>query len=143
MTAVYRRRCITSTERRDAALSGRVFTVGHCSIPPCSEVVLHCTTRTVGGMESSSAGIQFQPRDGDGGTFFRSRHDCSSVGYSACHGPAFARILRSVDAAGPPAEYAGSNFRESGQRAEGPVGEYVTTICKFATPIDEKALIPL
>ena len=58
------------------------------------------------GMESSSAGIQFQPRDGDGGTFFRSRHDCSSVGYSACHGPAFARILRSVDAAGPPAEYA-------------------------------------
>ena len=35
--------------RRDAALSGRVFTVGHCSIPPHSEVVLHCTTRTVGG----------------------------------------------------------------------------------------------
>ena len=35
--------------RRDAALSGRVFTVGHCSIPPHSEAVLHCTTRTVGG----------------------------------------------------------------------------------------------
>ena len=35
--------------RRDAALSGRVFTVGHCSIHPCSEAVLHCTTRTVGG----------------------------------------------------------------------------------------------
>ena len=35
--------------RRDAALSGRVFTVGHCLIPPCSEAVLHCTTRTVGG----------------------------------------------------------------------------------------------
>ena len=34
---------------RDAALSGRVFTVGHCSIPPYSEAVLHCTTRTVGG----------------------------------------------------------------------------------------------
>ena len=30
--------------RRDAALSGRVFTVGHCSIPPHSEAVLHCTT---------------------------------------------------------------------------------------------------
>ena len=27
-------------QRRDAALSGRVFTVGHCSIPPCSEAVL-------------------------------------------------------------------------------------------------------
>ena len=35
--------------RRDAALSGRVFTVGHCSIPLYSEAVLHCTTRTVGG----------------------------------------------------------------------------------------------
>ena len=34
---------------RDAALLGRVFTVGHCSIPPYSEAVLHCTTRTVGG----------------------------------------------------------------------------------------------
>ena len=35
--------------RKDAALSGRVFTVGHCSIPPHSEAVLHCTTQTVGG----------------------------------------------------------------------------------------------
>ena len=35
---------------RDAEMSGRVFTVGHCSIPPCSEAVLHCTTRTVGGL---------------------------------------------------------------------------------------------
>ena len=34
--------------RRDAALLGCVFTVGHCSIPPYSEAVLHCTTRTVG-----------------------------------------------------------------------------------------------
>ena len=33
--------------RRDAALSGRVFTVGHCSIPPYSEAVLHCSTHTV------------------------------------------------------------------------------------------------
>ena len=33
--------------RRDAALSGRVLTVGHCSIPPHSEAVLHCTTQTV------------------------------------------------------------------------------------------------
>ena len=103
--------------RRDAALSGRVFTVGHCSIPPCSEAVLHCTTRTVGGrsfsssglleglsvrreyrlsggpdasgsvrMESSSVGVQFQPRNGDGGTLFGGWHDCSSVGYSTCYG---------------------------------------------------------
>ena len=33
----------------DAALSGRVFTVGHCSIPPYSEAVLHCTVRPAGG----------------------------------------------------------------------------------------------
>ena len=43
--------------RRDAALSGRVFTVGHCLIPPCSEAVLHCTTRTVGGRSFSSSGL--------------------------------------------------------------------------------------
>ena len=40
---------------RDAALSGRVFTVG--SIPPCSEAVLHCTTRTVGGWSLPSSGL--------------------------------------------------------------------------------------
>ena len=43
--------------RRDAALSGRVVTVGHCSIPPCSEAVLHCTTCTVGGRSLSSSGL--------------------------------------------------------------------------------------
>ena len=43
--------------RRDAALYGRVFTVGHCSIPPCSEAVLHCTTRAVGGRSLSSSGL--------------------------------------------------------------------------------------
>ena len=43
--------------RRDAALSGRVFMVGHCSIPPCSEAVLHCTTRTVGGRFLPSSGL--------------------------------------------------------------------------------------
>ena len=42
---------------RDAALSGRVFIVGHCSIPPCSEAVLHCTTRTVGGRSLPSTGL--------------------------------------------------------------------------------------
>ena len=40
--------------RRDAALSGRVFTVGHCSY---SEVVLHCTTRTVGGRSMPLSGL--------------------------------------------------------------------------------------
>ena len=43
--------------RRDAALFGRVFTVGHCSIPPCSEAVLHCTTCTVGGRSLPSSGL--------------------------------------------------------------------------------------
>ena len=42
---------------RDAALSGRVFTVGHCSIPPYSEAVLHCTTHTVGGRSMPSSGL--------------------------------------------------------------------------------------
>ena len=43
--------------RRDAALSGCVFTVGHCSIPPYSEAVLHCTTRTVGCRSMPSSGL--------------------------------------------------------------------------------------
>ena len=43
--------------RRDAALSGRVFTVGHCSIPPHSEAVLHCTTRTEGGQSLPPSGL--------------------------------------------------------------------------------------
>ena len=43
--------------RRDAALSGRVFTVGHCSIPPYSKAVLHCTTRMVGGRSLPPSGL--------------------------------------------------------------------------------------
>ena len=43
--------------RRDAALSGRVFTVGHCSIPPYFEAVLHCTVHTVGGRYMPSSGL--------------------------------------------------------------------------------------
>ena len=46
-----------SLHRRDTALSGRVFTMGHCSIPPYSEAVLHCTTRTVGGRSMPSSGL--------------------------------------------------------------------------------------
>ena len=42
---------------RDAALSGRVFMVGHCSIPPHSEAVLHCNTRTVGGRSLPPSGL--------------------------------------------------------------------------------------
>ena len=45
------------TEGGDAALSGRVFTVGHCSIPSYSEAVLHCTTCTVGGWAMPSSGL--------------------------------------------------------------------------------------
>ena len=43
--------------RRDATLSGRVFTMDHCSIPPYSEVVLHGTTRTVSGRSLPSSGL--------------------------------------------------------------------------------------
>ena len=43
--------------RRDAALSGRVFTVGHCSVPPYSEAVLHCAVRTAGGRLMPSSGL--------------------------------------------------------------------------------------
>ena len=43
--------------RRDSALSGRVFTVGHCSIPPYSEAVLHCSVRTTGGCQMPSSGL--------------------------------------------------------------------------------------
>ena len=43
--------------RRDSALSGRVFTVGHCSIPPYSEAVLHCSVWTTGGRQMPSSGL--------------------------------------------------------------------------------------
>ena len=43
--------------RRDTALSGRVFTVGHCSEPPYSEAILHCTVRTTGGRPMPSSGL--------------------------------------------------------------------------------------
>ena len=43
--------------RKDSALSGRVFTVGHSSIPPYSEAVLHCSVRTTGGHALPSSGL--------------------------------------------------------------------------------------
>ena len=43
--------------RRDSALSGRVFTVGHLSIPPYSEAVLHCSVRTTGGRALPYSGL--------------------------------------------------------------------------------------
>ena len=43
--------------RRNSALSGRVFTVGHSSIPPYSEAVLHCSVRTTGGRALPSSGL--------------------------------------------------------------------------------------
>ena len=43
--------------RRDSALSGRVFTVGHCSVPPNSEAVLHCSVRTTGGRRMPPSGV--------------------------------------------------------------------------------------
>ena len=43
--------------RKDSALSGRVFTVGHSSIPPYSEAVLHCSVQTTGGRALPSSGL--------------------------------------------------------------------------------------
>ena len=43
--------------RKDSALFGRVFTVGHSSIPPYSEAVLHCSVRTTGGRALPSSGL--------------------------------------------------------------------------------------
>ena len=43
--------------RRDSAISGRVFTVGHSSIPPYSEAVLHCSVQTTGGCALPSSGL--------------------------------------------------------------------------------------
>ena len=43
--------------RKDSALSGLVFTVGHSSIPPYSEAVLHCSVRTTGGRALPSSGL--------------------------------------------------------------------------------------
>ena len=43
--------------RRDAVLSGRVFTVGHCSVSPFSEAVLHCSVRTTGGHRMPPSGL--------------------------------------------------------------------------------------
>ena len=42
---------------KDSALSGRFFTVGHLSIPPYSEAVLHCSVRTTGGRALPSSGL--------------------------------------------------------------------------------------
>ena len=46
-----------SLHRRDAVLSGHVFTVGQCSFPPYSEALLHCTVRTAGGRLMPSSGL--------------------------------------------------------------------------------------
>ena len=43
--------------RKDSALSGRVFTVVHSSIPPYSEAVLHCSVRTTGSRALPSSGL--------------------------------------------------------------------------------------
>ena len=43
--------------RRDVVLSGHVFTVGHCSVPPYSEAVLQGTICTAGGRLMPSSGL--------------------------------------------------------------------------------------
>ena len=96
--------------RRDSALSGRVFTVGHCSIRPYSEAMLHCSVWTTGGrhmpssgllegltlfaentglivgMESSGPRIKFQSGCRRGGSILRGGNDSSSLCYSVHYG---------------------------------------------------------
>ena len=107
--------------RRDAALSGRVFTVGHCSIPPHSEAVLHCTTRTVGGRSLPPSGLLegltvfsentglvvgrtlvdpsgwkvpvLVSNFGQETVIFRDWHDCPGVSDSAHYGPATSSVV--------------------------------------------------
>ena len=43
--------------RMDAALSGRVFAMGHCSIPRIRRRYLHCTTHMVGGRSMPTSGL--------------------------------------------------------------------------------------
>ena len=43
--------------RRDSGLSGRVYKVGHCSVPPYCEAVLHCSVRTTGGRRMPPSGL--------------------------------------------------------------------------------------
>ena len=43
--------------RRDSARSGHVLTVGHCSVPPYSEAMLHCSVRTTGGRRMPPSGL--------------------------------------------------------------------------------------
>ena len=44
-------------QRRDSALSGRAFMVGHCSIPPYSKAILHRSVRTTGGRRMPPSGL--------------------------------------------------------------------------------------
>ena len=41
----------------DETLSGRVFTVGHCSVPPYSEAILHGSVRSTGGRRMPPSGL--------------------------------------------------------------------------------------
>ena len=43
--------------RRDSAFSGYTSTMGHYSIPPYSEAVLHCSVQTTGGRQKPSSGL--------------------------------------------------------------------------------------
>ena len=89
----------------------QLFTVGHSSIPPYSEAVLHCSVRTTGGralpssgllegltlfaentglivgrtpveVESSSPGIKFQPKDYRGDPIYGGGNDNTGDRYT-------------------------------------------------------------
>ena len=131
--------------RRDAALSGRVFTVGHCSIPPHSEAVLHCTTRsglleglTSGGrpdigrsirMEGPCAGVQLRSRNSHGETIFGDWHDGPGVSDSTYYEQTTSSVVRPCDLAGTFAVATQAHIRRSGQCTEEPTSQYIVGAC--------------
>ena len=101
--------------RIDTTISGSVFMVGHCSIPPYSEAVLHCTVWTAGGRPMPSSGlleglgkyrpcrgqnsrgsiqvegscprVEFWPRYSYAGAVFGCRHGGSDICHTVSYGP--------------------------------------------------------
>ena len=136
--------------RRDSALSGRVFTVGHCSIPPYSEAVLHCSVRTTGGrtlpsngllqgltlfaentglivgrtrpveMEDSSPGVKFQPGDHRGSPIHRGENDYTGQRYTVRCGTPSTVTQYDRDTTTPPPAFGGTDIPGSGSHTETP-----------------------
>ena len=72
--------------RRDSALSGRVFTVGHSSIPPYSEAVLHCSVRMAMSQQFLPPGNKYtgsftEDTEGDGVRLNAFNHEDADVAF--------------------------------------------------------------